>query len=403
MATPVGQQEAGKSSSTSTSTSTTGAMSKPEAAASRTHDLQLRYKLSSATLRNIDTVARGPDRRAVLEKACSATVELRSFPMRDSERAFFRHINDHTNIPYPLLREGASTTGAVAAVPSEPWHKVFLLVQADLSGTAWPNKISGEGRRRMLQERGRMYGVLGRSLRCLVDVMGRGRDGRGVAVGLDVLRSVAAGVWEGAGRDLLQVGGVGEKKMARLAGAGVAGVGQLGRMECYHVERLLSRNPPFGQNLLRSVAGFPALRMSVDIVTGLEEEGDGAAAIAAADDVAAAGKVKVGNGQQRQEGKGTGGEKPKPQPQPPCWVARVKLGFENPQPPVWKKKRPWTTLVVEGEDGRLLWFWRGSVKRLEGGGKELLVCLRASRGELVRVVFACEEIVGTSVRESFRL
>lgn len=399
MATPVEQQEAGKSSSTN-GASTTGATSTPEAAATRSHDLQLRYRLSSATLRNLDTVARGPDRRAVLEKACSATVELRSFPMRDSERAFFRHINDHTSIPYPLLREGSSA--AAVATPSEPWHKVFLLVQADLSGAAWPNKISGEGRRRMLQERGRMYGVLGRSLRCLVDVMGGARDGRGVAAGLDVLRSVAAGVWEGAGRDLLQVDGVGEKKIARLAGAGVAGVGQLGRMECYHVERLLSRNPPFGQNLLRSVAGFPALRMSVDIVTGLGEDGNGAAAIAgsAVDDVSGGGKGEAENAQQQQEGKGAGGEKPKPQPL--CWVARINLGYENPQLPVWKKKRPWTTLVVEGEDGRLLWFWRGSVKRLEGG-KELLVCLRASRGELVKVVFACEEIVGTSVRESFRL
>ena len=153
--------------------------------------------------------------------------------------------------------------------------------------------------------------------------------------------------------------------MEKLANAGVNGVRQLSGMEFYHIERLLSRNPPFGQHLLRSIAGFPVLKINIDIMKKEEVSGE----------------------------EGT---------QLPCWIARVIIGFENTKMPSWKNKRPWTTLVIEGEDGRLLWFWRGSVQRIQGE-KELHVNLYASKGELIKVLFACEGIVGTSVRESFQL
>jgi ATP-dependent DNA helicase HFM1/MER3 len=84
------------------------------------------------------------------------------------------------------------------------------------------------------------------------------------------------------------------------------------------------------------------------------------------------------------------------------WIARVVLGYGNDQLPEWKKRIPWTTFVVEGEDGRLVWFWRGSVKRL-CENKEMLIGLGVKRGETLKVTFACEEVVGTMVRHSVQV
>lgn len=83
-------------------------------------------------------------------------------------------------------------------------------------------------------------------------------------------------------------------------------------------------------------------------------------------------------------------------------MVRMVIGFENEQLPHWKTKTPWTTLVIEGDDGRLVWFWRGSVKRMEGG-KEMVVRLGARRGEQLKLAFACEGVVGTMIRESFSI
>lgn len=81
---------------------------------------------------------------------------------------------------------------------------------------------------------------------------------------------------------------------------------------------------------------------------------------------------------------------------------RIALGFENKQVPHWKMITPWATLVIEGDDGRLVWFWRGSVKRLDGG-KEMIVRLGARKGEQLKLAFACEGMVGTMIRESFSI
>lgn len=325
------------------------------------HEIQLRYKLAPPTFKTLCTISNSPDRRLVLHKACQAT-ELRSYPMKQAERGFFREINDHTAIPYPI---GENI--------SEPWHKAFLLVQIDLQRTGWPNKISANARKDLLQERGRIYILLDRVLRCLVDIFGQRRDGRGVSVALDVLRSVKAGVWEGSETELLQVEGVGPATMGKLARGGVRNIKQLSKLEFYHIERLVSRNPPFGHKMLHRLASFPVLTLQFDIVDQYSPI----------------------------QGSTAGGPLAIQTSNKPLWVARVVLGYENADVPSWNKKAPWATLVVEGEGGRLIWFWRGSVRRLTGG-KELVVGLDAKKGEELKVAFACEEIVGTIIRNTYR-
>lgn len=320
------------------------------------NEIRLRYQLSLPTLRSLSTIEKKPDRRKVLQTACLAA-EFRSFPIRPEEKNLLREINDHTGIPYPII--GNAT---------EPWHKVLLLVQIDLLRGGWPNKISANGRRELLRESCRIYVILDRVLRCLADILGEREDGRGVTVTLDVLRSVKAKVWEGTDMELLQVDGIGAAKMKRLVDAGVKTIKQLAGLEFYHIERLLSRNPPFGHQMIRQLSGFPLLHLHLDAVTKCTLPRDGSQDATT-----------------------------RSVPHQP-WVVRVVLGFGNEIVPTWCKRCPWTTLVIEGDDGRLLWFWRGSVKRMENNNKIMFVRLDVKKGESIKATFACEGIVGTLVR-----
>ncbi|KAL9488988.1 hypothetical protein ACSS6W_001265 [Trichoderma asperelloides] len=315
------------------------------------NEIRLRYQLSLPTLRSLSTIKKAPDRRKVLQTACLAA-EFRSFPIRPEEKNLLREINDHTGIPYPIT--GNAT---------EPWHKVSLLVQIDLLRGGWPNKISANGRKELLRESCRIYVVLDRVLRCLADILGEREDGRGVTITLDVLRSVKAKVWEGTDMELLQVDGIGAAKMKRLVDAGVKTIKQLAGLEFYHIERLLSRNPPFGHQMIYQLSGFPLLHLRLDAVTKCTLPQDGIQ------------------------------DSTRSEPRHP-WVVRVVLGFGNKIVPTWCKRCPWTTLVIEGDDGRLLWFWRGSVKRMENN-KIMFVRLDVKKGESIKATFACEGIVGT--------
>ncbi|OAA63812.1 Sec63 domain protein [Cordyceps fumosorosea ARSEF 2679] len=338
-------------------------------------EIRKRYPLAPSTFASICKIPPQPDRSTVFHAALSA-VELQPFAIRPAERAWLRHINEHTPIPYPIREPVA-----------EPRHKASLLVQMDLTGEQWLGKLTQAARRELLADRRPIYRVLDQALRCAIDVLGHRGDGRGVSVGLDVLRSVHARVWEGAGgvgsgNELLQVEGIGAARLRKLADAGVRTVRRLASLECYHIERLMSRNPPYGQTLLRQLAGFPLLTLDAE---GLGEQ-----------------RSKDGGGD------GGGGSRR-------TMMVRVVMGFENKATPVWKGRTPWVSCVMEALEGReegkgkLLWFWRGSVKRLAvegggGGGKEVVVGVTTGyQGCKLRVTLACEVLVGTMVQKDLEL
>ncbi|RGP61365.1 hypothetical protein FSPOR_10041 [Fusarium sporotrichioides] len=344
-------------------------MSEPQEAASNSqilalqplHEIQIRYQLAKSTFKTLCEIKSNPDTFALLKKACSAT-EFNTFPIQKHETVFFRTINESTGIPFPIPE-----------FISKSWHKVILLVQIDLTKAGWPNKLKGAARKELYQELRQMYKLLDRVLRCLADILGERGDGRGLQTTLELLRSVKAEVWEKSDNHLLQVEGIGPAKKDRLVRANVKTIKDLSKMEFYHIERILSRNPPFGQTLLHKVAGFPLLTLDFEVI-----------------------------GQYTPE-------LPTPLPGPGTqaageflWIARAILGFTNEKTPNWKGSVPWLTLVVEGGNGRLVWFWRGSAKRLVGN-KEIIIGLSAKSGEQLKVSFACEEIVGTMVKIDVRV
>lgn len=113
----------------------------------------------------------------------------------------------------------------------------------------------------------------------------------------------------------------------------------------------MSRNPPFGQKIVRNLKQFPRLVLNVDIP---KREGD----------------------------RGL--------------IVRALLGCSNLEVPAWKGAVPWVSLAAETTDGRLVFFWRGRAGGLMSV-KELVFRVEAVLGQTVFVWAACEEIAGTVV------
>ncbi|KAG6010899.1 hypothetical protein E4U21_002568 [Claviceps maximensis] len=323
------------------------------------HAIQVRYKLSSVTMKTISSIPRAPDKQQVLHKACLAS-ELCPFILKQTERSFFLEVNDHTAIPY-TIKESLT----------QPWHKVFLLIQVELLRTGWPNKISATARKELYQDLGKILVLLDRILRCIVDLLGLRRDGRGVNTALDVLRSIRSRVWEDDGRELLLINGIGVAKSDKLGRAGIQTIRQIQQLDFCHIERLLSRNPPFGHKLLEQLAGFPRLVCHFE-------------SIRRADPSILTGKYASSSSSRC------------------AWICRAVMGYENDRPPFWNKDNPWVTLIIVGDDGRLLWFWRARIEKLHER-KDLVVNLEAKTGEKIDIRLACEDIVGTMIRMTHQM
>jgi len=144
-----------------------------------------------------------------------------------------------------------------------PWHKVYLLVQIALSGEEWPANLKAERRKELAREKNQVFGVVKRVLRCIIDMMGIRKDAVGLRHGLEILRSIEAGVWDETPREILQITGIGRKYAAKLTGAGFSSCKKLAKIESWNVERILGRNPPFGTAFERSMRQFPLLTVEI--------------------------------------------------------------------------------------------------------------------------------------------
>ncbi|KAK1993445.1 hypothetical protein LX36DRAFT_673825 [Colletotrichum falcatum] len=286
----------------------------------------LRYSLSPRTVHALASLPHAAPPDEILRCAASAT-EFLSFTFSPPEKVAFAGINSDPSTRWPV-REPLAL----------PWHKVFLVAQCEAGGGDYGDKISLQTRNALYATRARIVDTLGQVLRACADLMGARRDAAGLRRTLETWRGV--------------VPGIGPKKVASLVAHGVRSVRRLADLDFYHIERILSRNPPFGQKVLRSLAHFPHLALAVDVAKRNEATGDA--------------------------------------------IVRAVLGCSNRVIPVWKDKEPSVNLGAETPDGRLVFFWRGKAKSLMSG-KVLVFPVEAAPSQTVFVWASCEEIAGTYV------
>lgn len=256
--------------------------------------------------------------------------------MKPNERSIFRELNKSALIRFPI-KENVTTYA----------HKVSLIIQVQLGGLDLPPSINAIRAQYQKDKSIVMYRIK-RLLRCVVDCKAVDRDSVATRHALDLERSLRAGYWEGLHDQLRQVEGIGPAMTRKLLQANVKTIGELAALESADIERIASRNPPFGKKIQDSAARFPCLSMKAELN----------------------GKtIKVGN---------------------PVRV-QIRAQLEG---KTTSKKFATVTFLAEVSNGNLAHFWRGPLKTLEKGFQITFSANMTSHDDFITCYVACDDVVG---------
>ncbi|KAH6640229.1 Sec63 Brl domain-containing protein [Chaetomium tenue] len=309
-----------------------------------------KYMVEFQTMKLLLQIPRGVGMEAlitILSQAC----EFKEFRFKPAERQLFREINQSPLIMYPIKETVAQTQ-----------HKVSIVIQAHLGCVQYPDSGgAAKMRRQLMVERKLIFERLNRLVRAVIDCKGYDRDSIGTKTALELARALAAQSWEGRPTQLTQVPSIGPVGMRKLASKDIRTVLQLADKDYGELERLMSRQPPFGKNLQDQLDKFPRLAVEAAVV----------------------------------------GHRVHPKSDDPVLVeVKATLRYLNRKgPPNWANRMPALTFLAETDNGTLAYFWRGSIRKLDKqAGLELKfsVGLRHAK-DRVFCHFSCEEIVGTIV------
>lgn len=271
--------------------------------------------------------------------------------MKPTERTLFREINKNPLIMYPMKEQVQHTQ-----------HKVSLIVQVHLGSIQYPDSSeAAKLRRQLMMEKKMIFERLQRLVRAVIDCKGHDRDAPGVKNALELARALSAESWEGRPTQLTQIPNIGPAGMRKLAGKGIRTVLELAEKDSMDLERLMSRQPPFGKKLKAELDKFPRLDLEVSVVKYVT---------------------------------------PKRRNEDVTLNVQATLHYRNQNgPPNWLGRAPMLTFMVESSNGNLLYFWRGSVRKID---KQIGLVLPfavplTSPDERIVGHLSCEEIVGTLV------
>ena len=102
-----------------------------------------------------------------------------------------------------------------------------------------------------------------RIVRCMVDCQVAFADAVAVRNSLELERSLIARAWDDSPMQLTQLEGVGPVAVRKLANANISSLEDLEAADPFKIDMILSRNPPFGSNLLTKLKELPKPRLSL--------------------------------------------------------------------------------------------------------------------------------------------
>lgn len=242
-------------------------------------------------------------------------------------------------------------------------HKISLMIQSHLGCIQYPDtNDAAKMRRQLVMEKKLVFERLQRLVRAVIECKAHDRDGIATRNALELVRALSAESWEGRATQLTQIPNIGPVGMRKLASKDVRTVLQLAEKDSVDIERLMSRQPPFGKKILDSLEAFPRLDFSVTTV-GRQYSQPGKRDVLTVN-------------------------------------AKATLRHLNHKaPPYWMKKVPAVTFFAESSDGTLQYFWRGTIKKINShGGFDLNFTVDFRHfSDYITCHFTCEGIVGTIV------
>lgn len=230
------------------------------------------------------------------------------------------------------------------------------MIQVQLSGVQQPNdktfnmiRIQFQLEQKTIMERMR------RLIMCLIDCKSYDCDGTSTRNALELMRSITAGYWENSPLQLQQIPNLGPVACRKFIGADISSIEKLMKTSSQNIERIMTKNPPYGQSILTKLKEFPQLRI--------------------------AGKVMPWKAAKSKD----------------CLQVsvQVRLSLSSSNAPFWQGKAPTVTFTAETTNGLLVSFWRGSIRKLEKAVDLRFMANLLRPGDEVTCYLACDEIVGT--------
>ena len=237
-----------------------------------------------------------------------------------------------------------------------PAHKASLVIQAALGGldVAHNTRYSNQQRQYHLDTSLAMQHAK-RLLRCIIDCKIEAKDSTTVRHALELARSVGAQAWDDSAQQLSQLEGIGPVAVRKLVSHDVKTLEDLELAGPQRIDMALSKNPPFGINLLQQLTAFPKLRLSLKI-DGTPHRHNFQSL-----------RIRVG----------------------------ADIGFLNDKvPSVWMRSTIYVHFLAETSDGKLVHFERATARSLSfGNGLEFDADIQP--GQTLTGYVACDELAGT--------
>ncbi|PBP27947.1 meiotic helicase [Diplocarpon rosae] len=303
-----------------------------------------RYMVQFQTMKLLLGIPPKAKMEQILHILCQA-VEFRDLRMKQNERPYLREFNKSPLIKYPI-RETVTATH----------HKVSLVIQVQLGGIDDPTEKGFMSIKRQFgTDKNIIFERAQRLVRCVIDCKSDDNDSISTRHALDLARSLSAGFWEYSNLQLRQIHQIGPVATRKLVSKNVHSIEELAKMDTGSIERILSKNPPFGKKTRDIISGFPRLRVAAEIV-GL-----------------------VTNNQMIS----------------PKVNVKFRIWYDNIAIPVWNSRKLYVTFMAETTDGVLVHFWRGNMSKLEKAFEAKFSAKLTSPDVDINCWIACDEIVGT--------
>lgn len=265
--------------------------------------------------------------------------------MKPNERPVLREFNRSPFIKYPI-KEAVTTTA----------HKVSLIIQVQLGGIELPNeKDFNFIKRQFMVDKSVIFERVQRLMRCVIECKAFDEDAIATRHAVDLTRSMSAGFWEYSNLQLRQIPQIGLATVRKLVSANINSIEKLDDKDAAGIERIMSKNPPFGKKIKDCLAAFPRLELKTEIV----------------------------------------GKLPFKQGKKPNVTVRAILGYRGTKTPAWNNVKPSLTFMTETSGGRLVHFWRGNISKLDKGYELRFAVELSSVDEQIKSWISCDELVGT--------
>ncbi|KAI1004895.1 ATP-dependent DNA helicase [Podosphaera aphanis] len=304
-----------------------------------------KYMVQFETMKLLLGIPKQAKTEQILEIICEA-IEFKDLRIKPSERACLRKLNNSAFIKYPI-NQTVSTTA----------HKVSLLIQVQLGGIQYPEeKEFGAVRRQFLVDKNIIFERIQRLIRCVIECKAKNYDAVSTRHALDFARSLSAGFWDNSNLQLRQIPQIGPVAHRKLSEAKINTIHTLITQDTASIERVLSKNPPFGKKIKDILINFPRLKVFAEIKRNIITK-----------------------------------QKEKPQV-----LVRAILGYENNNVPVWNNRKPNVVFMAETSIGKLAELWRGNISKLNNGFEITFTVALCKVEEAIKCWIACEDIVGTT-------